>query len=417
MRFERGFTLMEMLVALVMAAAVVSPLYIITRGVAETSRSKQMEVEAMQRARTALDLLERDFSRAGLFTSPNTGIDQRYFNRDVNGSTVQFRSAVSHLNRNAEGSDVVMLVGNFLGSTTYNAYATGIDTLVIVDSITQSEECTTQFSAAWSVIQIADNSGRTLEASIDDVGYQGGICTITIETTDHHLDSFKNGDTVRVSANQTAVYLLEGIELVRYFVKYASVGAANGGDCGFSSPLEDYDDLELNGAVVRSTRKVLATYVVDFQVWFRAASYAADTGWTLPHYHAISSILSESTGNFSDGFKISSSLHVIPLSASGTVADDDVSCKTLQPDDDNIGPERVRSAMIQVTVRTEKSDGSVRWALGDTDSPSRMVRQSIAPDDSIALPDGQPAYVYQLKTLTTEVEMPNLAARSDLLVL
>lgn len=73
--------------------------------------------------------------------------------------------------------------------------------------------------------------------------------------------------------------------------------------------------------------------------------------------------------------------------------------------------------MIQVTIRTEKSDGSVRWALEDTESPGRMARQSIAPDDSIVLPDGQPAYVYQLKTLTTEVEMPNLAARSDLLVL
>lgn len=56
-------------------------------------------------------------------------------------------------------------------------------------------------------------------------------------------------------------------------------------------------------------------------------------------------------------------------------------------------------------------------AIEDTDSPGRMVRQSITPDNSITLPDGQPAFVYQLRTLTTEVEMPNLAARNDLLAL
>ena len=417
MKNRRGFTLMEMMVALVMAAAVISPLYIITRGVAETSRSKQMDVEAMQRARTALDLLVRDFSRAGLFTSPNTGVDRRYFNEEVDGSTVQFRSAVSHLNRNAEGSDLVMLTGNFLGSTTYSAYAISTDTLQIIDPIDDSEACTSQFSAAYSVAQISDSSGRTMEASIDTVTYQGKICTITIESSDYHLDSFQNGDTVRVAANQTAVYFLEGLDLVRYFVDYESNAAANGGSCGFSAPLEDYSDLDIDGAVVTSTRKVLATYVVDFQVWFRAARFDANTGWTLPHYHSISSIVDEANGNFADGLKISPKMHVIPESASGTVGNNDVSCKTLVPSAGDIGPERVRSAMIQVTVRTEKSDGSVRWGVEDTDSPGRKVRQSIAPDDSIALPDGQPAFVYQLKTLTTEVEMPNLAARGDLLVL
>jgi prepilin-type N-terminal cleavage/methylation domain-containing protein len=421
---QSGFTLLEMLVALTMAAAVVTPLFVITRGVSETSRSKQMEVEAMQRARTAMDLLVRDFGRAGLFTSPNTNVDSRFFNRETVGSTVQHRGAVSHLNRGTasaggQGNDAVMLTGNFLGSDTYSAYATGQYQLQIIDAMATAEECTRQFDPAYAVAHISDSSGKDLEAKVAGINFNTGICTLTIANTDYHPHSYKTGDFVYVSANQTALYLVEGTDLVRYFVDPTNIGVPNGGSCAIDSSVtsvKTHDDLNITGTVVSKTRQVLSNYVVNFQVWFRPVTV---TAWTVPHYHTSANVVAQASGNYADGFKLVESLHVVPLTAGGSYNPEDVSCKSLADGGIYIGPERVRSALIQISVRAEKSDGSMRWTEMDTDPVDRLTRQLLAPvptdTEGIPVPSGEYPFAYQVRTVTTEVQMPNLAARSDLL--
>ncbi|MCP4709595.1 MAG: prepilin-type N-terminal cleavage/methylation domain-containing protein, partial [Planctomycetes bacterium] len=118
---ERGFTLIEMMVALAMGAIVMAPLYIVTRGMSDRTETQRMDVEATQRSRFGLDALIRDFRRAGMYTSPNTEIEPKYRNRDITGSTAQFRRAVIHLNRGQGGNDAVLLTGAFLGGRAYPA--------------------------------------------------------------------------------------------------------------------------------------------------------------------------------------------------------------------------------------------------------------------------------------------------------
>ena len=410
-----GFTLIEMLVALTMAAAVVTPLFIVTRGISETSSSKQMEVEAMQRARTAMDLLVRDFSRAGLFTSPNTATDSRYYNRDTSGSSVQFRAAVVHFNRGASttGSDVVSITGNFLGSNSYSAYATNQFVLMIPNGIDTEEACLRQFDPRYAVAHISGNDGRNLEARITNAVFGANSCTITIANIDYNPRSYRMGDYVQVSSNQTAIYMVEGTDLVRYFVAPANPGAANGGECDIEIPFADYTDVNIStGTIIPSTRQVFGSYVVNFQVWFRPVTQLA---WTTPHYHTVAEITGQASGNFANGFKLPEAKHVIPLAPDGDINESDVSCEALDETAGGIRPERVRSAMIQLSVRSEKSDGNMRWIEDDTEGPGRLVSQSLTPDDSIPVGEGELPFVYQVRTLTTEVEMPNLAARADLL--
>jgi prepilin-type N-terminal cleavage/methylation domain-containing protein len=400
-----GFTLMEMLVALVMAGAVITPLYIITRGVAEQTGSKQMEIEAMQRARIGMDTLIRDFSRAGLFTSPNTAADSRFLNREVSGSNARYRPAAAHLNADSSGPDSVMLAGNFLGSKMYRAYVTGIDTMVFTDAISSEEECTRQFSEHYAFLHISDGSGRELDAKVVSVDYSSSVCQVTIDSADYDVRAFKTGDTVFVSANQTLVYRVENDSLVRYFATYESPETPNGGDC---------DPSASGGAVkiVEGTRQVVANFVQDFQVWFRPVSDEA--GWSEPHYQTLGDIISENEGNFAEGLTPPDTLAVIPLEAGGSVSSDSVTCAALQTDGTSlIGPERVRSALIRLTVRSEKSEASMR-RLPD-DEASRLEKRLLAADSNTATAAGEDPYAYLLRTVTTEVEMPNLAARWDLL--
>lgn len=402
-----GFTLMEMLVALVMAGAVMAPLYFITRGVAEQTGSKQMEIEAMQRARVGMDTLIRDFSRVGLFTSPNTAADPRFLNREQAGSNARYRPAAVHLNADSSGADSVMLAGNFLGSNMYRAYVTGTYTVEFIDAVSSEEECTRQFNPSYAFLHISDGSGRELDAKVDSVTYTSSSsgCQVTIDSGDYNAQSFKTGDTVFVSANQTLVYRVENESLIRYFAAYESPSSENSGVC---------DPSTAGGALdlVEGTRQVVANFVEDFQVWFRPVTDEA--GWSEPHYHPVTDIISENEGNFADGLTPSETSALIPLEADGTVSSDSVTCAALETEGTTvIGPERIRSALIRLTVRSEKSEASIR-RMPDDDA-TRLEKRLLAADSNTATASGEDPYAYLLRTVTTEVEMPNLAARSDLL--
>ena len=92
-----GVTLMEMMIALLVGAIVVTPLYIVTRGMAQQSDAQRMDIETMQRARLGLATLSKDFGRAGLYASPNTLQDPKYANRDISSSSswLAFRTCTS----------------------------------------------------------------------------------------------------------------------------------------------------------------------------------------------------------------------------------------------------------------------------------------------------------------------------------
>lgn len=404
---SRGFTLVEMLVALTMAGAVVTPLYVITRGVAEQTSAKQMEIEAMQRARIGMDTLIRDFSRAGLFTSPNTAVDNRYINKEIVGSTARYRPALAHLNAGEVGPDTVLLAGNFLGNRVYEAYAEAENQLLLLGPFRNEADCTLQFSKEYAFIHISDNAGRELDAQVTASTYIADEqqCRVMLNVNDRDIRSYKTGDTVLAAANQTILYTVEGGALVRYFVRYTSPSGPNDGNC---VPGSGGTDISL----VVGTRKVIANFVTDFQVWFRAVTDA--TGWVEPHYPPLADVVGQNGvgANFADGLVPPSDQEVILLGAEVAPTTYDVTCKALQ-DENYIGPERVRSALIRLTVRTEKSEAALRRVSDD--EATRLEKRLLAADGSITPASGQDPYAFMLRTMTTELEMPNLTARSDLL--
>ncbi len=401
-----GFTLMEMLVALVMAGAVVGPLYVITRGTSEQTASKQMEIEAMQRARVAMDILIRDFSRAGLFTSPNTAADGRYFNRDLSGAKARYRPAVIHLNPGVSTPDAVMLSGNFLGSRVYKAYATSVSSLSIIENMTDAEECERQFNPSFAFAHISDNSGRELDAEITEVDFESNSCSISISANDN-IQSFKSGDTVLLSANQTVVFAVEKGDLVRYFVSYQSPSSPNAGVCELDAQILSASNIKVPGTVLTDTRQVIANFVTDFQVWFRPVG-GSGTGWSSPHYHQVADMASADIG-----FTPPPDSEVVPSSPTATTAAGSMTCASLD-ETSVIGPERARSAIIRLSVRTEKSNQSMRRPLSDEDA-TLAEQRFLAPDTTIPVASDDDPFAYMLRTVTTEVEMPNLAARSDLI--
>jgi prepilin-type N-terminal cleavage/methylation domain-containing protein len=407
-----GFTLLEMLAAMAMAGAVMAPLYIITRGIAEQTSSKQMEVEAMQRARIAMDTLIRDFSRAGLFTSPNTSVDNRSLNNQTSGNA-QFRAAVIHLNPGGTGPDAVMLSGNFLGSDAYRALAISESQLRIIGTMGNREDCERQFSPAFAFAHISDNSGRELDARVTDAIWTDKICQVTIDSRDYHTQSFKSGDTILLSANQTIVYAVEDGTLVRYFVDYDSNSLSNG--CSIDAAVTSAANIKVPGTVLVNTRQVVANFVQDFQVWFRPVT--SSNGWVVPHYQSWDTVNNESGEGkfFEDGFTPADDKVIIPLSTTDTISDDSVTCGSFEHSGSLIGPEQVRSALIRLTVRSEKSETAL--LISKDDEPTRLEKHLLAADKSMPLASGEAWFPYVLRTVTTEVEMPNLTARSDLLPL
>ncbi|MCP4599358.1 MAG: prepilin-type N-terminal cleavage/methylation domain-containing protein [Proteobacteria bacterium] len=429
---ERGFTLVEMMVALTIGAIIVAPLYIVTRSMSQGTDMQRMNTEATQRARIGLDILVRDFRRAGLFASPSTEADE--FCKNPDGSSAQYRNAVVHLNRGKTGNDAVLLTGNFLGGRAYLAYATGSDELTvqkIIDDAADAfpmtqDECLTQFNSGYSFANITGPTEKTLDARVESVGIPNNRCIIGLRSEDLNKEVFGEGNTtVYVSANQTALYFVETVtdieagktrgDLVRYFVDYVSDSSPGSSGCD-PADTSNYSAIEseIPGTVIDSTRKVIAEYVEDFQVWFRPVTVAGNPQLTEPHHPSVVGIRGQKDGNFPEGFLPADEMYVMPLTATDdtSVLDDNDNISCAADSVSNIGPQHVRSAVIRLTVRTEKTDPSIDFEafdLNDPDGP--VVRHNLAGST-----DGGVVGAYKLKTFVTEVPLANIAARTKILI-
>jgi hypothetical protein len=389
---------MEMLIALVMAAIIVTPLYIITRSMSEQTGFQRMEIEAMQRARTGLNLLVRDFSRAGLFTSPNTAKDFRFVNRAVSGDSVnQYRAAVIHLNRNAGGNDAVIISGNFLGSEIYSAEYLGGDRFVIQEL----PNCDKLFDTGYAFAHVVNHQDTRMDIKVIS---KEATSPCEFQVTNGVIqDSFiALGETgLRVTSNQIALFMVENGQLVRYFLSSLGLSSEDTPDC-------DLTNFEPNK--VTATRKVLANNVQGFQVWFRPKTTAADNAsndWNVPHYPPLSTIVDEA--NFQgDGLVPPADWHSLPVSIDAPPNNNHVSC--VFSDTNALGPESVRSAIVRLTIRVPVADYKAYVPIEESDagpSEGRLVLRNLA-----STAGGKAAY--RLKSLTTEIEMPNMASRADL---
>lgn len=429
-RAQRGFTLMEMLIALLLGAVIITPLYIVTRGMSLETTRRQMETEAMQRARLGLELLAADFQRAGLMASPNPERDPDSIVQE--DQHARYRRALVHLNRDGaateEGDfDAVLLTGNLVSSNTYTAIigAGGSgEVLVLNEPFEHFDDCLREFNGRYAYAHLTTATGQHLDARVavgdsavtcPDHPYfpDSCQCTVTLASGELILDGpggFSEGQQVFVQANQTALYRVETVaqerpssasdtclvrhnKLMRYFVDYdgASAGALGGQSCSLAS---------IGDALIdRDSAKVIAEYVTDFQVWFRTVS-AGTTVDLRPNYHKVSDL------GQTAGFAPDEASPIFGESAGDSTAG--VTHLACGLDATDMGPEHVRSAVIRLAVRTETTDPQTRNAVFDGDAGVARYNVASPPDDEDLCPQ---VGLYKVRTLTTEVAMPNLAAR------
>jgi prepilin-type N-terminal cleavage/methylation domain-containing protein len=415
---QGGFTLMEMMIALIIGAVIVTPFYFITRGMANQTTKQQMETEAMQRARMGMSVLANDFARIGLSASPNPAIDRK--SMAPANSTALHRRAIVQLSRGDSQPDALLLTGNFLGAKIYQSLAGGNE-ITIKDPISNAEECRHQFDPLYSYAHIVGPTGDTLDARIEGVNHSGTLCTLTLAQGDLTDEGFTTGDTIYVSANQTLLYRTEQVaevvdlgggescnrvnqQLVKYLVRFD--GSNTAADCSRTV-------LPNTSEIITSTRTVVVDHVQDFQVWFRPVDAIDEAnGQRRLDLHAYTVGNLASVNPPSDFFP-DNQTYILPASIGGASNVDDLSCA----DNYAYGPEHMRSAIIRLTVRSEKPDNTVEYsgfAEGDA-GVGRLVRYSLTDELQGDCPERAGA-AYKLSTVVTEVAMPNLAARSDMIM-
>ncbi len=430
-RKPRGFTLIEMLIALLAGILVVSPLYFIVRHMSIQAGAQQMKTEANQRARFGMDALVRDFERIGLLSSPDCQKDYKCYSSSITGSPANFRRAVVHLNRGEEGNDGVLITGSFISGTghvaDYPAFSGAGNIPIVLREKIQNSECVENYNPRYSFAHIKAPDKRFVEAKIISVGWTDpvgnlGTCTVTIDGTGMSGAStiLSPADVISVAANQTALYWVETLteggstrsQLVRYFIDYDGDGGEDS-DCevvGALNVAAVTATLPNASAALPDTRRVIADYVTDFQVWFRPVTI--NSPWVEPHHYSVSEIEGAQSGNFSQGFVLEDAPYILPRTvgdADGILADlDNLSC--VSQGAIPIGPERVRSVVVLIGVRTEKPEYSIDLAAFGS---SRIVDRTLQGVGGGG--DGGVPAAYGVRTFVTEIWLKNLASRGDLL--
>ncbi len=417
---------MEMMMALLMGAIIVTPLYIVTRGMAQETTKQQMETEAIQRARVGLETLITDFQRAGMLASPNPSMDPDSIisTNGVNFQQAYNRMAVVHLNRDDPTiTDAVILVGNFFSAKIYQAILQG-NTLTFSQPMATLEECVDQFNSNYAFAHLFTTTGQNLDsmvASVNSTSCAGpGVdencdCTVTLQAGELFVNgpgAFTNGQVINVAANQAVLYRVESaVEpggstrnvLMRYFMDYSAAQglAANCVEGDISDAMLDL-----------ASARIIADYVEEFEVWFRPVyrnTPANPLEAPKPVSHNLIGLTSADMP-----FAPDKEFSVIGM-ADPNSAGVQINWLGCAPVTNALGPEHVRSAIIRIGVRTEKTDQSMKIIEpGSADPTGDWAALGFIAKYNVWPPPAGDVGAYKLRTLVTEVNMPNLASKMAL---
>jgi prepilin-type N-terminal cleavage/methylation domain-containing protein len=406
---QRGFTLIEMMIALLLGSIAAISLTMITRSMAQTAENEQMVVEASQAARAGIDMLRFDFMRAGMFyaANPRSGANSNSLVSDGGAGSgthmAYFRNPIVHLNPNATGPDTVILVGNFIGDTMYEGEVDANGTILMHGWFPQGQ-CAREFDGNYAFAHLVLATGQTHEVKVSasatpvENGCSNGVCqTCQITAVGGELIGNAFGErNVKVGANQAVMFRVENLTgnrnvLMRYFIDYDTNTSATIGT-GAENAIS---------AVSARDAVVVAENVVDFQVWFRAVDPNSTGNGTQPvadqaYYPALT------------GASITTLPPETAVLVNQTSAVDQLPLPTRTNIDSNVVfPEYVRSAIISLAVRTERTDQS----QGTGSSAGQVLTEELAsaPVDS----GGNPVDVgnYKVRRYTVEVKLPNIQSQ------
>ncbi len=414
---QNGFTLMEMMMALLIGAIIIAPLYIVTRGMAQETTKQQMETEAIQRARVGLETLITDFQRAGMLVSPNPSMDPDSIisTNGVNFQQAFNRMAVVHLNRDDPTiPDAVILVGSFFSTNIYQAMLAG-NTLTFSAPLATREECEGQFNPNYAFAHLFTTTGQNLDSMVDNAACDADVncnCTVDLVAGELFVDgpgAFADGQVINVAANQAVLYRVESaVEaggttrnvLMRYLMDYSS-GQGLTSNCVVGDINDSMLDL--------SSAKIIADYVEEFEIWFRPV-YRNTPANTLEAPKPVAHMLT-GLASVDQPFAPTKEHSVVGM-ADPDSAGVQPSWLACAPVANPMGPEHVRSAIIRIAVRTEKTDQSMKIIEpGSADPTGEWANLGYIAKYNAWPPPAGDVGAYKLRTLITEVAMPNLASK------
>lgn len=426
MRTQRGFTLIELMVAVFVGAIVIAGIYVIFANSQKIFHQEGRISQAQLGARVGMELIKSDIQRAGYLSSPNPGIHPVLagrnvdplvcFNQGVTGLDLQ---PVVHTNGtdgkvfNTSGApvdipypaqniglqpDSVILVGNYINANTYLAQtinaSTGAIRLQTLD--TSPPPGMNPASDAWSsrdsigdnefqrmfpstaFVRVVNRHGRMMFARIAGADFANLTVNVAASALKQVGEAIQcgipgYGEGSEINVVNAILYRVE-IDPSPEAVDYAD------GNKRKKTDLVRYM-LDQNMNVLPQTREVVIEHVVDFQLWYRQDDPVGAMG-SKPNIDV------DWQSSLPDDRRI---VIGIPIGASPPPLDGSI----------NAHPENLRSAIIKISVRTADEDTEFPFLMRGLGDP--LHRYELNPVTQGAA---------HVRTLVTEVKLPNIAFRN-----
>ncbi|MBN1772596.1 MAG: prepilin-type N-terminal cleavage/methylation domain-containing protein [Deltaproteobacteria bacterium] len=406
---RRGFTIVELLVSLVVAAVALIGIYYYYATVQQAMREQGRISQAQLEARLGMEMISSDLQRAGYLATPNSdrdplvcrpegmtplrvhpivfrngGTSGAIFARDGTAPALPVETAAQNVN---VSPDDVILYGNYLSANEYLA-----ETINAAAATVRLQPL-----LVYQDPGVADG-GAALPAVLTDAEFAQLFPTSAFLriVNRHGFAQFTRITSVSGFASRMLTVSPAPIQFspatacgVEGFCEGCRVNVVNGvwyrieqrsdvDDPATPENEKEVTDLvrymvDQNRAPIPATRETVVRYAVDFQIWFRAAQPGAGGSAT---------------------FDINLSPDVPD---DGTV----VIGGAVNPPDGSLTarPEAIRSAIVRVTVRTRIEDPKFPFQARP-DRQQRLKAWKVFPGSEGAA---------HVRTYTTEVELPNIA--------
>jgi prepilin-type N-terminal cleavage/methylation domain-containing protein len=381
-RREAGFTLVEIMVALVAGALAITSIYFVSAASARHFHEQQRIAQSQMSLRMAMEQVRRDFSRAGYLGTPNTAEEQRCVDSPWAFGAVLLEdgagtSVLTEATTNAVEADRVELIGNYATSDSY----------LMIDAGGVGNRAS--FQKSWQGFRRSFGVpyDATAQALFEQVFTTDRFVHITTPTGNHFfaaitaVDAAADPPSIDFSpalpiGSPCVPGLCDGCTITPLErIEYTVLDTATAGEvsslsspasaavfAGLDGPVLVRREVGMGsaGAAIANSERIIAEYVADFDV-----DFVSNTNLTVG-------------------------------TAPTLVLDDDGTAETRTTNE----PHLVRSARVRLSVRTAAEDPRYPYPSGGaTDPLTRYELDPLAPGAA------------RVRTANAEILIPNLAMR------
>ena len=404
---QRGYTLVELLIAMLITSVTVLALYQVSRSATETFNQQQRAAEMQLRLRFAMESLRADISRAGFMMSPNSATDIRVCPRPtVPLQAIEVvRDALPAIPLATDNAFVrpmrLRMLGNYTSLDEYRVAGINSTTVTLqnqtpqwaaVDSVAEMQRIFLGPINGRRLLRITSNTGSIQFVQVTGVTWQAS-----------------NGTTLpTLTVSPPPTLIGEGMGIgTQCGVSGLDVGAT-------VSPIimvEYGIDSLFNDTVQRARHR--ETYPVDDAVAARKTDLVRrefNIQPDLVENAGATRVVGEYGVDLDVGVALDDGNPVgspTGMPAMRTLGFGDTAIDTLAGSVSTLGattafPQRIRSIIVRLSVRDRDQDPSFGWVprVAATDPLTRLRVFSDRPGAA------------RVRTVTTEVALPNLALRN-----